>query len=856
MNKERFKKLLTYTVPFNKALKSFVFLSVFYLFLISFTSSLVHEFRVENAQLEYQLYAAGEELASTKKAYVNDLLLLETERIEKLEFKWGNMDPDYTPQVSISPCVGRVPLMESVTYTIGYKFFEKPRKFKIVFTDSVSDLEIDLLEQIISENPDPIIGVNAEIPTSGTTTVKVYAEGIPGKNMMKAEIYAQDINGNFMQLSCEYDLHTTNTNVEGDYKRDHIRTAHVQDNYYTETLTFEGKIWEQEWDSPTECSEDEWIIKDVEYDNEYLDEGEDPQSPLGYCLTDLNEIPYLAESLTSTFRYPQINENPSINSLYRFDDDIEKITCAEEINTQLKDYAVVSVSTFQNDLGWDWHWGSSLSGDYRLVGLNNQRDRNLDKDEDEEYPHTFRYGPYATSPALFGYEDKNYEGLIEHIGHYNNPPESDFYLYEYGLLENKPLNYISFIFEIYTFTGGNHGMYAYETFNFDLNTCKRIFLKDIMSDKLLKEQGFELSPESDSLWLDLLSARLGAIWNVDEDRSTGWEDQQVDWTKGDWDKSGNWNDANCCSYRNIAAVSINDDGLTFSFQPYAVNGWAAGWPEITISWLNLWDIFTWGNWNTVENTVYEDTVILQEFVSYLDEGTPIPVEEFDLHDKIIGATYFYTDTWLSSNSKDPDYLQTEVVKQKKGTVYGLEGKYTEKDTAIVKRFVKFVNNIIGENYFSFSDNPDEVTLPVEFDNCLGRRPFGGFWSHATECSSYIGLYNIDENSIWVESDLYGKERDHVLIHELGHSIGLNHTSCFASGTLSLKSNTDDILAFSEFEIAVIDFIYSPIELVGSIENGMTYDDVVSLLGIDPNPITVGTEFCPDEIPTYIPEEEE
>ena len=134
--------------------------------------------------------------------------------------------------------------------------------------------------------------------------------------------------------------------------------------------------------------------------------------------------------------------------------------------------------------------------------------------------------------------------------------------------------------------------------------------------------------------------------------------------------------------------------------------------------------------------------------------------------------------------------------------------------------------------------------------------FGSFWGHATECSSYIGLYNVDENRIWVESDLYGKERDHVLIHELGHSIGLNHTSCFASGTLSLKSNTNDILAFSEFEIAVIDFIYSPIELVGSIENGMTYDDVVSLLGIDPNPITVGTEFCPDEIPTYIPEEEE
>ena len=89
-------------------------------------------------------------------------------------------------------------------------------------------------------------------------------------------------------------------------------------------------------------------------------------------------------------------------------------------------------------------------------------------------------------------------------------------------------------------------MYAYETFNFDLDNCKRIFLKDIMSDELLEEQGFELSPESDSIWLDLLRSRLGAIWNADDDRSTGWEDQEVDWTKGEWDKDGNWNDADCC----------------------------------------------------------------------------------------------------------------------------------------------------------------------------------------------------------------------------------------------------------------------------------------------------------------------
>ena len=143
---------------------------------------------------------------------------------------------------------------------------------------------------------------------------------------MKAEIYAQDINGNFMQLSCEYDLHKINSNVEGDYERDHMRTDHVTDNYYTETLTFEGKIWEQEWESPSECSEDEWIISDVEYGNKYLDEGEDPESPLGYCLTEIEDVQGMTGSFTSAFRYPQINENPTVNSLYRFDDDIETVS--------------------------------------------------------------------------------------------------------------------------------------------------------------------------------------------------------------------------------------------------------------------------------------------------------------------------------------------------------------------------------------------------------------------------------------------------------------------------------------------------------------------------------------------------
>ena len=126
------------TSTFNKIL-TVLFLMSYVLVLISFQFDAYERTNVKSQELSQELQEVKGE-AKELQQKVND----EIAKNVKLEFKWGNMNPDYTPQISVSPCTGDIPLMESVTYDIRYKFFEQPKKFKVIFSDSVSYTHLTL----------------------------------------------------------------------------------------------------------------------------------------------------------------------------------------------------------------------------------------------------------------------------------------------------------------------------------------------------------------------------------------------------------------------------------------------------------------------------------------------------------------------------------------------------------------------------------------------------------------------------------------------------------------------------------------------------------------------------------------
>jgi hypothetical protein len=83
------------------------------------------------------------------------------------------------------------------------------------------------------------------------------------------------------------------------------------------------------------------------------------------------------------------------------------------------------------------------------------------------------------------------------------------------------------------------------------------------------------------------------------------------------------------------------NGLTFSFQPYVTGCWACGWPEITIGWANLWDIFTWGNWEVDDPTLYPNTVVQDVQLENIGELATKLSNSYELQDLIFASTHFY-----------------------------------------------------------------------------------------------------------------------------------------------------------------------------------------------------------------------
>ncbi len=147
-------------------------------------------------------------------------------------------------------------------------------------------------------------------------------------------------------------------------------------------------------------------------------------------------------------------------------------------------------------------------------------------------------------------------------------PDRPIAKYEYNVsyekFESKKMNTISYIIKSYTFTGGAHGNTSLQTFTFDKNGLITIDVllnlnKDndknitlMLSDKLKKTLGDQYNEEILKEGLGLSGNNIGFLYQT-----------------------------------NLMKFVILDEGIKFIFDQYQIAPYAAGNPEVLLSWEEL-----------------------------------------------------------------------------------------------------------------------------------------------------------------------------------------------------------------------------------------------------------------------------
>ena len=124
-----------------------------------------------------------------------------------------------------------------------------------------------------------------------------------------------------------------------------------------------------------------------------------------------------------------------------------------------------------------------------------------------------------------------------------------------------------------------------------------------------------------------------------------------------------------------------------------------------------------------------------------------------------------------------------------GVVFGLFGEVESSDLETLSTIIRVLHVVAPGLNASYSTDPNKVTLPIHYTTCtqealktgLECHDYAGFFiegNYGVHNPSYGGKWDV--GWIWIDANMGTNRRDIVLYHEVGHSLGLPHNSCFSS----------------------------------------------------------------------------
>ncbi len=139
---------------------------------------------------------------------------------------------------------------------------------------------------------------------------------------------------------------------------------------------------------------------------------------------------------------------------------------------------------------------------------------------------------------------------------------------------------------------------------------------------------------------------------------------------------------------------------------------------------------------------------------------------------------------------------------------GFFGQFSPEELASVVLAIEMVRDVAPNLEITFADNEENVTLYIHKSYCDKT------FSLTQTCSDVNGWFipKFSEPSlkpnhgvIWVDENASNIE--HIIIHELGHALGLNHNSCLDS-IMDVEHRLEDYVTFQPIDLAILYAIYN------------------------------------------------
>ena len=149
---------------------------------------------------------------------------------------------------------------------------------------------------------------------------------------------------------------------------------------------------------------------------------------------------------------------------------------------------------------------------------------------------------------------------------------------------------------------------------------------------------------------------------------------------------------------------------------------------------------------------------------------------------------------------DEDINFKKIRNQK--TVLGLYGDVRKSDLEVIKNTLHVLHIVAPGLDISYSSETEQVTLPIHITDCDNQRG-----RHIGCLDEYIGVYKW-QDFIWVDASLRGDYRSHVIIHELGHALGLSHNLCWDSA-MTYELSGPQVPYLSHADLMQLHILYHP-----------------------------------------------